>query len=239
MPNGGKTSKSIELQPVAVNFTLKDHIHEVLRNAILAMNIYDEATDLRLDERKLAEQLGISRTPVREALARLQQDGFVEIKPRKGVYVRRKTLEEVLEMVIVWAGLESMSARMAAEHATDEEIAQLRKLAAAGRDDPANSDINEYSKANIRFHQSILELSKCKLIKEITDGLFLHMHAIRRRALTEGDRASHSVTDHLEIVEALEARDPNLASRLVREHTMRLHDHIRTTWLKFENIAAE
>ena len=61
------------------------------------MNIYDEATDLRLDERKLAEQLGISRTPVREALTRLEMDGFVEIQPRKGVFVRRKSMNEVLE----------------------------------------------------------------------------------------------------------------------------------------------
>lgn len=238
-PPEGKTARTIELQPVAVNFTLKDHIHEILRNAILSMNIYDDSTDLRLDERKLAEQLGISRTPVREALVRLQQDGFVEIKPRKGVYVRRKTLEEVLEMIVVWAGLESMSARLAAERANDDELASLRKMALAGRDDPANADINEYSKANIRFHQKILELSKCKLIKDITDGLFLHMHAIRRRAMAEGDRASHSVVDHMEIVEALENRDAGLASRLVREHTMRLHDHIRTTWPKLDNLAAE
>ena len=117
---------SLKLSPIAVNFTLKDHIHGVLLDAILNMNIYDPETDLRLDERKMAEQLGISRTPIREALVRLEQDGFVEIQPRRGVFVRRKTLDEILEMVVVWAALESMAARLVTEKASDEEIRALR-----------------------------------------------------------------------------------------------------------------
>ena len=123
-------TNSVKLKPVAVNFTLKDHIYDVLRDAILEMNIYDEDANLRLDERTMAEQLNISRTPIREALARLEQDGFVEIQPRKGVFVRRKTLDEVLEMIVVWAALESMAARLAAEHASDRDLAALRAMAA-------------------------------------------------------------------------------------------------------------
>ncbi|MEM9268637.1 MAG: GntR family transcriptional regulator, partial [Pseudomonadota bacterium] len=79
----------MKLRAIETNFTLKDHVYDMLREAIVGMNIYDDATDLRLDERSLAEQLGISRTPLREALARLEQEGFVEIRPRKGVYVQR------------------------------------------------------------------------------------------------------------------------------------------------------
>ena len=94
-------SISDNLSPVAVNFTLKDHTYDVLRKAILEMNIYQPETDLRLDERKLAENLAISRTPIREALARLAQDGLVEIIPRKGVFVHRKSRTEILEMVVI------------------------------------------------------------------------------------------------------------------------------------------
>ncbi|MEM8795256.1 MAG: GntR family transcriptional regulator [Pseudomonadota bacterium] len=230
-------TKSMQLKPLAVNFTLKDHIHEVLRDAILSMNIYDDETDLRLDERKMAEQLGISRTPVREALARLERDGFVEIQPRKGVFVRRKSKDEVLEMVVVWAALESMAARMATEQATDEEIASLRIMAAAHSDHAARAEIEEYSEDNIAFHQRILQISKCALLKETADDLFLHMHAVRRRAMGEGDRVKKSVVDHMEIIEALEKRDADLSARLVREHTMRLHDHIDRTWTKLEQIS--
>jgi DNA-binding GntR family transcriptional regulator len=223
-------SNSLKLNRVATNFTLKDHIHGVLRDAILDMNIYDPETDLRLDERQMAEQLGISRTPIREALVRLEQDGFVEIQPRKGVFVCRKSLDEILEIVVVWAALESMAARLVTENAMPQELADLRSLAMRYSANSARADIAEYSEANIKFHQRILELSKCSMIRDMSDGLFLHMHAVRRRTMGESDRATHSVVDHMEIIEALEARDADLASRLVREHTMRLHDHIRDVW---------
>ena len=72
------------LSPISESFSLKDHIYGVLREAILKMNIYQPEVDLRLDERKLAEQLAVSRTPIREALARLAQEGLVVIIPRKG-----------------------------------------------------------------------------------------------------------------------------------------------------------
>jgi DNA-binding GntR family transcriptional regulator len=227
-------SNGVKLKPVSVNFTLKDHIYDVLRDAILEMNIYDEATDLRLDERKLAEQLGISRTPIREALARLEQGGFVDIQPRRGVFVRRKSLDEVLEMIVVWAALESMAARLAAERATDAELRSLRRLGAKFSQTAARADISEYSEQNILFHQRILELSRCVMLKTIADGLFLHMRAVRRRAMGESDRATRSVVDHMSIIEALESRDTVAAAERVCEHTMRLHEHVRRTWSRLE-----
>jgi DNA-binding GntR family transcriptional regulator len=223
-------STGVQLKPLAVNFTLKDHIYDVLREAILSMNIYDEEADLRLDERKMAGQLGISRTPIREALARLEQDGFVEIRPRRGVFVRRKSLDEVLEVIVVWAALESMAARLAVEVATDAELRSLSKLGAEAGGERA--DIEAYSEHNIRFHQRVLELSRCAMLKSIADGLFLHMHAVRRRAIGEEDRARRSAVEHMSIIEALESRDADKASQLVREHTMRLHEHVRRSWTR-------
>ncbi len=221
---------SINLKPISARYTLKNHIYEVLLDAILQMNIYAENAELRLDERKMAEQLGISRTPVREALARLEQDGFVTIQPRRGVYVRRKSLDEILEMIIAWAALESMAVRLATERASDHEIAKIRALAEQYSESSVTKDVGEYSEANIRFHQGILKLSKCTLLAELTDGLFMHMRAVRRRAMEEDDRAIRSVGEHMEIVEALCQRDADLAAQLVREHTLRLHDHVQATW---------
>ena len=226
----------IRLEPVAPNFTLKDHIYGVLKRAVVEMNIYDHDTDLRLDERMIAGQLGISRTPVREALARLEQDGFVEIRPRRGVFVRRKSLDEILELIVVWAALESMAARLAATRASDAEFDSLRALAASFSENEARADIAEYSEANVSFHQRILELSKCTLLKSMANGLFLHMHAVRRRAIGESDRAARSVVDHMGIIEALEARDGALAADRVREHTMRLHNHVRREWSRLETV---
>ena len=224
----------VKLKPVEANYTLKDRSYDMLRDAILEMNIYEDGANLRLDERDIAEQLNISRTPIREALARLEKDGLVEIQPRKGVFVRRKTLDEVLEMIVVWAALESMAARLVAEKATDAELRSLRTLAAQYSEKEAGAHLAEYSEANIKFHQRILELSGCKLLKSTADALFLHMHAVRRRAMGESNRAKRSVVDHMCIIESLEARDAELAARLVREHTMRLHDHVRHTWMRLE-----
>ena len=228
----------MKLQPIATSSTLKDRVYDRLREAIVEMNIYDENANLRLDERSMAEQLNVSRTPLREALTRLERDGFVEIRPRRGVFVIRKTLDEILQMIVAWAALESMAARLAAETASDAEIRDLRRHALRHSESSSRADLSEYSEANVRFHQMILKMSGCDLLAQMADGLFVHMHAVRRRALEEGDRASRSVVDHLGIIEALEARDPDLAERLVREHTMRLYVHVRRVWTRFENSAA-
>jgi DNA-binding GntR family transcriptional regulator len=223
----------LKLTPVGQNFSLKEHIYDVLKDAISNVNIYDENAELRLDERKVSEQLGISRTPLREALARLRQEGFVEIVPRKGVYIKRKSMEEILEMITVWAALESMAARLATQRASDREITSLRRMVVEFDNKDARAQLDEYSEANVEFHQRILELSKCKMLKEIADGLFLHMRATRARAMAEGDRVSRSIVDHMHIIEAIEARDAGLAGELVRDHTMRLHDHVRKNWHEF------
>ena len=228
---------AIKLSPIAENMTLKDRVYDRLRASIVEMNIYDEGANLRLDERSMAEQLQVSRTPLREALTRLENDGFIEIKPRKGVFVVRKTMDEILEMIVAWAALESMAARLAAVAATDSEIRELRKHALRHSESSSRADLSEYSEANIRFHQMILEMSGCRLLAAMADELFVHMHGVRRRALEENNRATRSVVDHLEIIEALEARDGDLAARLVREHTMRLHNHVRDAWTKFEQRA--
>ncbi|MFK7859795.1 MAG: GntR family transcriptional regulator [Granulosicoccus sp.] len=234
----GGLSISANLRPVTENFSLKAHTYDLLRAAIMEMDIYSSNVDLRLDERKLAAQLGISRTPIREALAKLEQEGFVDIQPRKGVYVKLKTLDEVLEMVVVWAALESMAARLVTQVADDEDIATLRVLGTNQGGDSGRADIAEYSDANIKFHQRILELSGCELLKDTAFGLLQHMYAVRRRTMREGDRVNRSVVDHMAIIEAIENREGDLAAMLVRDHTMKLHDHIRQTWLHNDHLSA-
>lgn len=228
----------MKLEPIISNQTLKDRVYDRLREAISEMDIYEDGADLRLDERSMAEQLNVSRTPLREALTRLENDGFLEIRPRKGVYVVRKSLGEILEMIVAWAALESMAARLAAENATDGDLIDLRKHAQRHSESSSHADLAEYSDANIKFHQMILNMSGCALLALMTDSLFVHMHAVRRRALEENNRASRSVVDHNAIIEALEARDADLAAQLVREHTMRLHTHVRRVWTKFEEQRA-
>jgi DNA-binding GntR family transcriptional regulator len=216
----------LAVQPIDLNFSLKDRIYEALKETIAEMNIYEGEGEPRLDERQLSEDLGVSRTPVREAIARLEQEGLVRIVPRRGVFVARKTKQEILEMITVWAALESMAARLITEHASDAEIAGLRELFATVEDDRIRANIDEYSAMNIRFHQAILRLSKTELLVAMTETLFIHMRSIRARTIGDRDRAQRSIIDHMNIIEALEARDADLAERLSREHTLGLAAHV-------------
>jgi len=216
----------LDVAPIEANYSLKDRIYATLKDAITNMNIYAADAELRLDERELSERLAISRTPVREALARLEQEGLVRIAPRKGVFIVRKTKAEILEMITVWAALESMAARLVIERASDREIASLRRLFSTFQGDDPVAEIDEYSERNIDFHSQILRLSKCALLNEIASNLFIHMRGIRARTISERDRARRSIIDHMHIIEALEARDAELGERLVREHTMNLAAHV-------------
>jgi DNA-binding GntR family transcriptional regulator len=197
-----------------------------LKEAIARKNIYAESEELRLDERQLSDDLGVSRTPIREALARLEQEGFVRTVPRRGVYVVRKSKIEILEMITVWAALEGMAARLITERATDAEISSLRRMFATFEDDRVQARIDEYSDTNVRFHQALLGLSKCKLINTMAANLFIHMRSIRMRTIGEEDRARRSIIDHMNIIEAIEARDTELAERLARDHTLGLARHV-------------
>jgi len=219
-------STQIRITPLGEAQSLKTRAYEALKSAILNMNIYDSNAELRLDERQLSAQFGVSRTPLREALAQLDQEGLVRIVARRGIYIVRKTKAEIMEMITVWAALESMAARLATKEATDSEIASLHDLIDAFSTDEVARKMGEYSDANIRFHQAIIGLGQCELIRELTDKLFFHVRAIRQRTIFEQDRARRSVVDHKEIVAALEARDTERAERLVREHTLRLRDHV-------------
>lgn len=222
----------LKVEPIEANFSLKDRIYTTLKKAITSMNIYAQDTELRLDERELSVKLAISRTPIREALARLEQEGLVRIAPRKGVFIVRKTKGEIMEMITVWAALESMAARLITEKASDAEIASLRRLFATfqdeegGEGEEVGAHIDEYSERNIDFHTRILQLSKCGLLNETANNLFIHMRSIRARTISENDRAKRSIIDHIHIIEALEARDAGLAERLVREHTLNLAAHV-------------
>ena len=218
----------VRLKPLDLYPGLKDAVYQSLRDAISEMDIYSGAEPPKLDERKLAEELGVSRTPIREAISRLEQEGLVATYPRRGAFVIRKTKQEIIEVITVWAGLEGIAARLVTENASDEEIASMREMFSTFDDtDEARAHIDEYSSTNIAFHQRVIELSKCKLLIDIADGLFVHMRAIRRKTIGERDRASESIIDHMRIIKSLEARDATMAEQLVREHAMYLADHVK------------
>ena len=228
IPRPGQT---LDMARLDTGTTFRKEAYAALKRAITAMDIYGHRDEIRLDERRLSEGLGVSRTPIREAMTLLEQEGFVRTRPRRGIFVVRKTKREILEIIVVMAALEGMAARLAADHAGDAEIADLRRLMAEfgsgnGQSTNEGERIDEYSDANIAFHQAIIRMSGCVLLAEMTANLFIHMRAIRKITIHQENRAARSIVDHMNIIEALERRDPELAERLAREHTLGLAAHV-------------
>ena len=226
-PLRDEADQSLVIERLPAEQSFKPKAYSALKDAITNLDIYRSTEPVMLDERELSERLGVSRTPIREAVAMLEQEGFVKTVPRRGILVVRKTKREIVEMIQAWAALESMAARQITTSASDAEIATLRVLFQAfGEGHVSLEHLDEYSSANIAFHQALIRLSGSKLLAAMTDNLFLHVKSIRHRTMFASDRAQRSIKDHMEIIEALEARDTERAERLVREHTLRLAEHV-------------
>src|SRR6266516_3195881 len=209
-----ESPERVSLAPLGDTSTFADRAYRALREVIVSLDVYGQPGEMRLDERRLAQDLGISRTPVREAMAQLEREGFVRSIPRRGVYVVRKTKREVIEMITAWAALESMAARLITLNAADEEIARLHAM------------FDEYSEVNIQFHQAIIAMSHNRVLIDLAENLFAHMRIIRRKTIGEEDRADRSIRDHMNIIQALENRDTDRAETLVRQHALGLAEHV-------------
>jgi DNA-binding GntR family transcriptional regulator len=214
------------IEPIDTSFSFKNKAYAALKNVIVSMDIYRSRNDIRLDERQLAQDFGISRTPVREAMAQLEREGFVRSVPRRGVYIVRKTKKEVIELITAWAALESMAARLITENSIDADIASLRRMFATFENGQILAHLDEYSEVNIEFHQAIIRMSGNSVLISMAENLFTHMRMIRRKTIVEKDRAIKSIRDHMSIIEALEARDTDRAEELVRIHALGLAEHV-------------
>src|SRR5512143_3438935 len=186
---------ALELQRIETGASLRDKAYAALKQAIMDADIYAHRDEIRIDERQLADALGVSRTPIREAMTLLEREGFLRTVPRRGVFIVRKTKKQIVEMIEMWAAIESMAARLATLNATDEDIAALRRMFDEFRTTTPAEHIDEYSEANIAFHQAIIRLSGSHLMGKTLENLFVPVRAIRRMTISQADRASRSIAD--------------------------------------------
>lgn len=138
----------------------------------------------------------------------------------------RKTKREVIEMIQVWAALESLAARLITQQSSDAEIGRLREMFTTFEDGRLHAKLDEYSEINIEFHQAIIAMGGNGILVNLAENLFTHMRMIRRKTIGENDRVERSIEDHLAIIQALEARDTERAELLVRNHALGLAEHV-------------
>ena len=206
--------------------SLAEIAYESIKESLLKMDLTDPSVEERIDERGLAKKLGVSRTPLREAINRLVMEGFLKVAPRKGVYVVKKTKEEIIEILLVRVALEGMAARLATKNATDKDIRRMRKIFSSFNVRDIKGQFSRYLKANVEFHNLILKMSQCGKLIDVASPFSEHMRWINDRSAGDRERLPKAHQEHLQIVEAIERRDPDLAERTMRLHIWGLAQYI-------------
>ncbi len=208
----------VDVKKIERPASLSEIAYEAIKKSLLQMDLSAIEDEQRIDERTLAEKLGISRTPVREAINRLVIEGYLKVVPRKGVFVVKKSKKEIIEILLVRSVLEGLAAKLATEHVTGEEIERMKDIFAPFNSRNIKRKFLEYAEANIRFHELVIQISQCGKLIELAGSIFDHMRWIRFQSVVHEDRLIKSHREHLKIIEALEKRDANLAERLMKKH---------------------
>lgn len=185
---------------------LRDQVLHALRQAVV------DGTYLpgqRLTEDRLAEDFGVSRNPIREALRVVEAEGFVVILPRRGAVVASPTREGLADIFAVRARLEPLAARLAAERATPADVVGLRAVLDRARQATEDGDFPAVADLNSQFHTQVMEISGNRWLSSMTKALYLHVQWVFRIGVAQ--RAPHSWREHIALVDAIEAGDADRA----------------------------
>ncbi len=192
---------------------LRDQVRAELRRRIING---DYPPGERLREERLASDFGVSRNPVREALALIEAEGFVRVEPRRGAVVAHPDEQSLEELFGVRASLEPLAARLAAARIGDSELVDLRGILDASREATEANDFVRLAELNSRFHLRIAEISGNRWLGVFATSVHHHVQWVFRQGADR--RATHSWTEHVRLLSALEARDPDAAERAAASH---------------------
>lgn len=194
---------------------LRELVFDALREAIISGRL---KPGQRLLEIQLADELGVSRTPVREAIRKLELEGFVVMIPRKGAYVADISLKDIADVFEIRGALEGLAAGLAAERATDEEIEQMERHLVEVAECIERRDVDRLVESDTMFHDTLYVASRNQRLGQILNLLREQIQRFRMRTLSHPARMKVALDEHRGMVEALAARDPEAARRLAQEH---------------------
>lgn len=213
-------SKERKLLPIVLDGykPLRDVVFETLRDAIITQVLKPGE---RLMEIQLADEMGVSRTPVREAIRKLELEGLVVMVPRKGAYVAGVSMKDIHEVYEVRAALEMLAVSLAAERITDEELDALERQVL--RESEAETELDENALDNIiyidsTFHDIIYQAAHNQRLVQFVNILQEQLQRFRAASLSRPGRSKTALDEHKQIVEALAERNGELAAKLAKEH---------------------
>jgi GntR family transcriptional regulator, rspAB operon transcriptional repressor len=186
--------------------------------------LQERIVDLRLppgtflNEQRLADQLGLGRVPVREALARLAGDRFITVLPRRGNVVTQLALDDILDMFEAREAIECGVAYIAATRASQEDIEELRRLVEAADRARGTGDYEQFLRDDHAVHTFLVHMIRNPLLQDAGDRLLLHSLRFWRTYWSNRPANLESMLSHADLIAALESRDPDLAEKAMREH---------------------
>lgn len=174
----------------------------------------------KIDEKRLCDSMGVSRTPVREALRLLKSDGLVDLIPHKGAYVSQPCIEEINDMFEVMSVLEGTCARLAAANMKRKDFKKIESLHEELEKHYRNRNYEDYLKRNHMFHVFVQELAGNKVLNDVINGLRQKILLYRQKQLYQPERFDQSIQEHRDLVEAFRNKDPGLAQLLMKQHLL-------------------
>lgn len=194
---------------------LREVVSEALRQAISSGILRPGE---RLMEIQLAEELGVSRTPVREAIRRLELEGFLVMVPRRGTYVSDLTIKDINEVFEIRTALDVLAAGLAAERITEEELEKLERLLVQIGEHIENGEAELIVEADGAFHDILYEASRNDRLVGIINNLREQFTRFRSISMAYPGRLKNTLEEHRRLVEAIAQRNPDLAQQYAREH---------------------
>lgn len=218
--------KNNDAKEMGDKYSLRGKVYDRIRENILN-GVYKEHEELK--EATLGEQMGVSRTPVREALRQLELEGLVEIIPNKGARVTGITKKDVEDIYQIRYLLEGLSARWATEHVTEEQLEKMEEILYLTEFHAQKGHYAQVYELDSQFHELMYEASGSKLLNNILSDFHMYVTRIRKISLSNSSRSKNSTEEHRAILDAIKEHDADKAEKCAHDHvtsTIRNnHDH--------------
>ncbi len=204
-------------------YSLRGRVFHKIRGDILNGK-YKENEELK--EVAIGQELGVSRTPVREALRQLELEGLVQIIPNRGAFVTGIQASDVRDIYLIRARLEGLCARWACEHITKEQMDAMEENVYLAEFHAKKGNMEQMTELDNQFHRILYESGNSKMLEHLLMDYHQYVMRIRRKTLSTPERAIASNKEHHGIMEAIKANNPELAERLADEHMVNAYDNM-------------
>ena len=216
-------------QEVTDKYSLRGRVFNRIREDILSGK-YKENDELK--EIAIGEELGVSRTPVREAFRQLELEGLIQIVPNKGAYVTGITMEDVKDIYMIRSKLEGLCAAWACEHITTEQIDEMEENIYLAKFHAERGHFEQMSELDSRFHELLYEACNSKMLEHLLKDFHQYVQRVRKRTLSTTERSLASNAEHSSILEAIKNHDPEEAEKRATLHIHNAYANMMKNGLK-------